>query len=78
MNWFLIILIILVLGSIFFSYIMIRINTTQTVEDFSDFEYSFPIEGISNDGELVKDVLKRLETDNPDKLSYFKKYMNIT
>lgn len=42
-------------------------------------EYTFPIEGICKDGELVSDVVKRLELEgNIDKLTYFKNYMNIT
>lgn len=41
-------------------------------------KFTFPIEGICKDGELVQDVLKRLEIEgNLGKILYFKKYMNI-
>ena len=41
-------------------------------------QYTFPIKGICKDGELVKDVLKRLESEgNADKIKYFKEYMNL-
>lgn len=41
--------------------------------------YTFPIEGICEDGEKVDDVLERLEKEgNIDKLNYFKSYMNLT
>ena len=38
--------------------------------------YTFPIKGICKDGELVKDVLKRLDNQS-EKLIYFKNYMGI-
>jgi len=38
--------------------------------------YTYPIDGICEDGEFVTVVLKRLEND-PEKLAVFKKRMNI-
>jgi len=41
-------------------------------------KFTFPIEGICRDGELVSDVLKRLELEgNQNKMDYFKAYMGI-
>lgn len=41
-------------------------------------KFTFPIQGICGDGELVEDVLKRLGKEgNQEKLSYFRKYMNL-
>ena len=41
-------------------------------------KFTFPIEGICKDGELVGDVLKRLEEEgDAKKIAYFRKYMNL-
>lgn len=41
-------------------------------------KYTFPIEGICKDGELVETVLERLKKEgNPEKLAYFKSYMEL-
>lgn len=48
------------------------------VKSFTKYipKFTFPIEGICKDGELVDDVLKRLEEEgNKDKIAYFRKYM---
>ncbi len=50
------------------------------VKSFAKYipKYTFPIEGICNDGELVDDVLKRLgEEGDATKIAYFRKYMNL-
>jgi len=53
------------------------INTTVTKWGNGP-NFTFPIEGICKDGELVSDVLKRLEIEgNLGKILYFKKYMGI-
>jgi hypothetical protein len=41
-------------------------------------KYTFPIEGICEDGELVETVLKRLKKEgNKEKLEYFERYMGL-
>lgn len=41
-------------------------------------KYTFPINGICEDGELVSDVLKRLEFEgNREKINFFKKNMGL-
>lgn len=41
-------------------------------------KYTFPIEGICEDGELVETVLKRLKKEgNKEKIAYFERYMGL-
>jgi hypothetical protein len=41
-------------------------------------KFTFPIPGICGDGEIVNNVLKRLEDEgNEEKINYFRKFMDI-